>query len=107
MRAQDVIHDVPKRFCDANSVADLLRDAAQSCCKRKQIFPTSDLGRTPPIRGFVCVGCKTAWNITESLWEKTVVHLPAEYRDYFDDHETVMALCAALNKGVPGVVRGQ
>jgi len=70
------------------------------------MFPTSDASRTAPIRGFVCAGCGTAWNITELLWDRTVGFLPQEYRDYFAGEEGVRAICAALNLGAPGVVRG-
>lgn len=67
------------------------------------MLPTSDPDRK--IRGFVCAGCRTAWNITEDLWERTVSLLPQEYRDYFSSDEGVRALCTALESGAPGVTR--
>jgi len=71
------------------------------------VFPTSDARRNPPIRGFVCDGCGTAWNITESLWNRTVGFLPQEYREYFSGEEGLRAACAALNAGAMGVSRGE
>ena len=67
------------------------------------MLPTSDPDRK--IRGFVCTGCGTAWNITENLWERTVLLLPQEYRDYFSSDECVRALCAALDVGALGALR--
>lgn len=106
MRAQEIIHDTPSRFIDVGSAVELLRLASERCCNRKRVFPTSDATRSVAIRGFVCAGCGTAWNIPQSLWGRTVVLLPQEYRDYFDSEEGVLALCAALNAGAPGVSRG-
>lgn len=107
MRAQDIIRDIPRRFIDAKSAAELLQLASEMCCEQKKVLPTSDQGRSVPIHGFVCTGCGTAWNITELLWERTVGFLPQEYRDYFAGEEGKRAMCAALNVGAPGGVRGE
>lgn len=103
MRAQDIIRDTPSRFLDAGSAAGLLRLASERCCQSKKVFPTSDPDRK--IRGFVCAGCRTAWNITEDLWERTILLLPQEYQDYFASDEGTRALCAALGSGAPGAIR--
>lgn len=76
------------------------------CCRNKRVLPTADSVRMPPVRGFVCTGCGTAWNMTETLWDRTAARLPVEYQDYFRNSEGMLALCAALNAGVPGVRRG-
>lgn len=83
----------------------LLRLASERCCCQgsKRVLPTSDPDRK--IRGFVCTGCRTAWNITEDLWERTVPSLPQEYRDYFSSDEGIRALCMALESGALGVTR--
>jgi len=104
MRAQDIIRDIPSRFLDAGSARTLLCLASERCCQGKRVFPTFDTDRK--IRGFVCTGCRTAWNITNDLWECTVSQLPQEYRDYFDSDEGIRALCAALGSGAPGMTRG-
>lgn len=107
MRAEDILHDRPSRIVDADSAASLIRLAAAKCCERKKVVPTSNQGRDAPIRGFVCSGCGTAWNITEALWTRTFALLPQEYRDYFASEEGTRALCAALDAGAPGVTRGR
>lgn len=81
----------------------LLGLASEKCCQGKKVLPTSDSGRK--IRGFVCAGCRTSWNITEDLWERTIPLLPQEYRDYFDSDEGMLALCTALESGALGVTR--
>jgi hypothetical protein len=107
MRAQDIIRDVPSRFVEATNAAELIRLASGRCCGGKRVLPTSDQGRAVPIRGFVCTGCGTAWNIPDPLWERTVALLPQGYRDYFETSEGVRALCAAMDAGAPGVPRGR
>lgn len=103
MRAQDIIRDTPSRFLDAGSAVCLLRLASERCCQGKKVLPTSDPDRK--IRGFVCAGCRTAWNITDGLWERTVSLLPQEYRDYFSSGEGMRAMCTALESGALGVTR--
>jgi len=103
MRAQDIIRDTPSRFLDAGNAECLLRLVSERCCQGKKILPTSDPDRK--IRGFVCMGCRTAWNIADGLWEHTVSLLPQEYRDYFDSDEGMRALCAALESSAPGATR--
>lgn len=107
MRAQDIIHNVPSRFVEATNAAELIQLASERCCGSKRVLPTSDESRAVPIRGFVCAGCGTAWNIQEPLWECTVAWLPQGYREYFETSEGIRALCAVMDAGAPGVPRGK